>query len=150
MKNNYMNRLLPFVCIRLSMNKWLDSKHLRPLLLKMGGVKLGKGCHIGQNVTFDTIKPSLFEIGNYVTITMNSVLLTHAVAFKEGSCERKHVLGRLKIEDHVFIGAGAIITRPLTIGKYSVVAAGAVVTKDVPSYTVVAGCPAKVIKHLPH
>ena len=42
MKNNYLNRLLPFVCIRLSMNKWLDSKHLRPLLLKMGGGKAWK------------------------------------------------------------------------------------------------------------
>lgn len=117
---------------------------------KNGGVKIGKRCHIGNNVTFDTICPSMFDIGNHVTITMNSVLLTHGVKIKERTCERVHVVGPLKICNNAFIGAGAIITRPVTIGEYSIVAAGAVVTKDVPSYSIVAGCPAKVIKELPH
>ena len=116
-----------------------------------GGVKIGKHCHVGSNVTFDTICPSMFDIGDYVTITMNSVLLTHGVKLKEGTCNRLHVIGKLTIHDHAFIGAGAIITRPVEIGEYAIVAAGSVVTKDVPPYTIVAGCPAKVIKNIcPH
>jgi acetyltransferase-like isoleucine patch superfamily enzyme len=43
----------------------------------------------------------------------------------------------------VFIGAGAIVTMGVTIGDHSVVAAGAVVTRDVPPYTVVSGVPAR-------
>lgn len=50
------------------------------------------------------------------------------------------------IEDEVWIGANCVITAGVTIGKHSVVAAGSVVTKSVPPYSVVAGNPAKVLK----
>jgi len=52
------------------------------------------------------------------------------------------------IEDNVYIGTGAIILPGVIVHEMSVVAAGAVVTKDVPSFTVVAGVPAVVVKHL--
>lgn len=52
------------------------------------------------------------------------------------------------IGDDVWIGANAVILPGVTIGQHVVVAAGAVVTKDVPDYSVVAGVPAKVIKQL--
>lgn len=52
------------------------------------------------------------------------------------------------IEDDVWIGANAVILPGVAIGHHSVVAAGAVVTKDVPPYTLVGGVPAKVIKTL--
>jgi len=52
------------------------------------------------------------------------------------------------IEDNVYIGTGAIILPGVTVHEMSVVGAGAVVTKDVPSFTVVAGVPAKVVKNL--
>ncbi|MGV8093838.1 MAG: acyltransferase [Mangrovibacterium sp.] len=54
------------------------------------------------------------------------------------------------IKNHVWIGKNAIILKGVTIGKGAVVAAGAVVTKDVPSYTLVAGIPAHVIKENIH
>ena len=50
------------------------------------------------------------------------------------------------IGDHVWIGTRAIIMKGVTIGDGAIVAAGAIVTKDVPSHTIVAGIPAKVIK----
>ena len=54
----------------------------------------------------------------------------------------------IMIGDNVWIGVGAVILPGVTIGEMSVIAAGAVVTRDVPAYTVVGGMPAKVIKHL--
>ena len=53
------------------------------------------------------------------------------------------------IKKGAWIGAGAIILQGVTVGEFSVVAAGAVVTKDVPPYTVVAGVPAKAVKNIP-
>ena len=50
------------------------------------------------------------------------------------------------IEDDVWIGTGVIILKGVTIGTGSIVAAGAVVTKNVESYTIVAGIPAKIVK----
>lgn len=50
------------------------------------------------------------------------------------------------IEDDVWIGHGAAILKGVTVGRGSIIAAGAVVTKDVPSYSVVGGVPAKMIR----
>lgn len=58
------------------------------------------------------------------------------------------VWGGVKIKDDVWIGAGAIILSGVTIGECSVIGAGAVVTKDVEPYTVVAGVPARKIKDI--
>ena len=52
------------------------------------------------------------------------------------------------IDDDVWIGANAVILPGVSIGTHSVVAAGAVVTKDVPPHSLVAGVPAKIIKQL--
>jgi acetyltransferase-like isoleucine patch superfamily enzyme len=54
----------------------------------------------------------------------------------------------IEVEDDVWLGAGSIITDGVRIGKGSVVAAGAVVTQDVPPHVVVAGIPARVIKQI--
>ena len=54
----------------------------------------------------------------------------------------------IKIGDKVWIGFNAIILKGVTIGEGAIVGAGAVVTKDVPPYTVVAGNPAKVVKNI--
>lgn len=50
------------------------------------------------------------------------------------------------IEDDVWIGHGAAILKGVSIGQGSIISAGAVVTKDVPSYSVVGGVPARIIK----
>ncbi len=54
----------------------------------------------------------------------------------------------IRIEDDVWVGAGAIVTDGVTVGKGAVVAAGSVVTADVPAHTVVAGRPARVIREI--
>lgn len=62
------------------------------------------------------------------------------------SIDGQKVTAPIIIKDYVWIGKNAIILKGVTIGEGSVVAAGAIVTKDVPAHTVVAGVPAKVIK----
>ncbi len=53
----------------------------------------------------------------------------------------------VRIENDVWVGFGAIVLSGVTLGRGCVVSAGAVVTKDVPRYTIVGGCPAAVIGH---
>lgn len=86
------------------------------------------------------------SIGDYVLIAWD----VNIIEFEH------HTLGNvppdpkpIRIEDEVWIGCQAIILKGVTIGKGSTVGAGAVVVKDVPPYTFVAGNPAKVIKQTP-
>lgn len=90
-----------------------------------GGVWIGDCSQIGHNVVFATLNHFL-EPGKRK--------FTHAAPI---------VLGR-----NVWIGSNATILQGVTIGDNAVVAAGAVVTKDVDAYTVVGGVPAKVLKKL--
>lgn len=144
MAQNYLKRLPRFILLRLSMNRWLSSKLMRSKLLRLSGIKMGQDIHIGANVTFDTINHKLFQIGSHVTITMNTVLLTHYLKPHEDVSLTWHV-GNLKIGNHVFIGANTVIARPVTIGNNVVIAAGSVVTHDIPDNCLVGG-PAKVIR----
>ncbi len=59
--------------------------------------------------------------------------------------EYKEHIGKIEIMDNVFIGANSIILGPCKIGPNAIVAAGAVVNKDVPLGTIVGGVPAKII-----
>lgn len=52
----------------------------------------------------------------------------------------------IKVDGDVWIGNGAIILSPAVIGRGAIVAAGSVVTRNVPPYSIVGGCPAKLIK----
>jgi acetyltransferase-like isoleucine patch superfamily enzyme len=90
----------------------------------------------------------------YVSIGSNVVLSKCALIGHDGSIEvlskafpnkKLDRVGKTDIRDNVFIGFGAIIMPGVTIGPNAIVAAGSVVTKDVPPNSVVAGTPAKVI-----
>lgn len=65
-----------------------------------------------------------------------------SIPMRRQGCVEKDIT----IEDDVWVGYGAQIMAGLTIGKGSIIGAGAVVTKDIPPYTVVGGVPAKVIR----
>lgn len=88
-----------------------------------GGITIGEGCLIGHNVVLATINHDLMPENN-----------------------RKNHYAPIHIENHVWIGSNATVLPGVTIGDWAVVAAGAVVTKDVPERTVVGGVPAKIIK----
>lgn len=137
-KLNYISRIPRFLILRLSMSRWLSSKLMRPKLLKMIGIKIGENAHIGANVTFDTLDYRLFDIGDNVTITMNSVLLTHYPQISIDG-HMRWLTDKLTIGNNVFIGANSVIVKPVTIGNNVVIAAGSIVTKDIPSNCLVGG-----------
>lgn len=86
--------------------------------------------------------------GKWVTITDNSHGGTEGEELKIPPAQRKVISkGPVVIGDNVWIGDKATILPGVTIGEGVVVAANAVVTKDVPSYCVVAGIPAKIVKN---
>lgn len=104
-----------------------------------GDVQINLGCNITD--------PSLVRIGNNVTLS-DCTLLGHdgVIRVLNNRFDKKlDSVGSIDIRDNCFIGYGAIVMPRVTIGPDSVVAAGAVVTKDVPPGVVVGGNPARVI-----
>ncbi len=112
---------------------------------------------IGDNVSINAYSHiaciNKINIGNNVLIGSNVLITDHS----HGKLERsdipfvdRHLIskGPVIIEDNVWIGEHACIMPGTTIGTGSIVAANAVVTKDVPPYSLVGGVPAKVIKSI--
>lgn len=87
-------------------------------------------------------------LGDYVTISAGAKILSSSLLIENGVVTRRHTHKKVVLEEHVWIGAGAIVCPGVTIGKNSIVAAGAVVTKDIPANSIAAGVPAKVIREL--
>jgi len=119
------------------------------LLHRLRGVKIGKGCFIDPTAVIETAYPENITLGNDVFITAHVVVMTHIKAphYLRETGIVPPVLKKVVIEDHSFIGVNAVIMPGVTVGKASVVASGAVVVNNVPSYTMVIGNPAKIIKH---
>lgn len=118
-------------------------------LLRKKGVRIGKGVDIGKNVNFGS-EPYLIEIADNVRISSNVNLITHDGGLwtlrKMKLLENADFFGKIIIEENVNIGMNATIMPGVKIGKNSIVGFGSIVTKDVPSNTVVAGIPAKKIE----
>lgn len=122
----------------------------------MPGCVIGKNCNIGQNVMI----ASEVKLGNNVKIQNNVSLYTGVICeddvFLGPSCvftnvinprafiPRKNELRRTLIQRGASIGANATIVCGRTIGKYAMIGAGAVVTKDVPDYALMYGVPARL------
>jgi acetyltransferase-like isoleucine patch superfamily enzyme len=127
-----------------------SGKSLPNIYMKYYGVKLGKNCRItGKHISFGG-EPYLVEIGDDVTITPGVRFQTHdgGVALFRKEYPGMNILGKIKVGNNVFIGEDAMIMLGVEIGDNVVVGARSVVTKSVPSNSVVAGVPARVIKSL--
>jgi acetyltransferase-like isoleucine patch superfamily enzyme len=81
-------------------------------------------------------------IGAYVQITDHS----HGTGIGSPMFDQLSTVGEITIANDVWIGSGAIILMNVFVGEGAVIAAGAVVNRDVPAYSVVAGVPARVVK----
>jgi acetyltransferase-like isoleucine patch superfamily enzyme len=125
-----------------------ESFLLIPPFFTAGGdeIRVGKNVFVNQNCTFYDLGG--LDIADDVMIGPNVSLITagHPV---ESSQRRAVTIGRpIAIGRNVWIGTGAIIIGGVTVGENSVVAAGSVVTKDVPPNTLVAGNPARLIRSI--
>ena len=112
------------------------------------GVDIGQGCKLIGSPNWGS-EPWLISLGNRTEVSFNVTFITH-----DGSTwvfrnqERyQDVLrfGRIKVGDNCFIGANSTIMPGVTIGDGSIIAVGAVVTKDVPAGEIWGGVPAKYI-----
>lgn len=113
----------------------------------VGDVIIGDHTRIGLHNTI--IGP--VDIGNHVNLAQGITVtaLNHNFSDTNKRIDEQGVsTNPVTIEDDVWIGANAVILPGVTIGEHCVVAAGAVVTKDVPPHSLVAGVPAKVIKKI--
>jgi len=113
----------------------------------VGDVTIGDYTRIGIHCT--VIGPVC--IGNHVNLAQGITVTALNHIFKDSSrrIDEQGVSTKpVVIGDDVWIGANAVILPGVTIGSHCVVAAGAVVTKDVPNHTLVGGIPAKVIKNI--
>ena len=113
----------------------------------VGDVIIGDHTRIGLHNTI--IGP--VDIGNHVNLAQGITVtaLNHNFSDTNKRIDEQGVsTNPVTIEDDVWVGANAVILPGVTIGEHCVVAAGAVVTKDVPPHSLVAGVPAKVIKNI--
>jgi virginiamycin A acetyltransferase len=122
---------------------------------------------VGNSSYGELIIQSLYEqknekinIGNYVSIAPGvqfllgvnhqmKTITTFPLYSRLIAPSKKDAInnGSINVEDEVWIGTDAIIMSNVTIGKGAIIAAGSVVTKDVPPYAIVGGVPAKLIKY---
>ncbi len=112
-------------------------------------VSIGNNCSFNQNVIINASGGDRIIIGDNVLIGPNVVIRAADHIFDDLDIPinmQGHTSGKITIEDNVWIGANATITRDVIIGRGSVIGAGAVVTKDIPSNSVAVGVPARVIK----
>lgn len=139
---------------------------LRKSYLKLLRMKIGIGTFIMKKNYF--LSPWLFSIGNNSHINRgcvidargtinvgNNVSISHNVNLITGGhdIQSRHFNGlfeKITIEDYAWLGIGCTILKNVHIGKGAVVCAGAIVTKDVPDFAIVAGVPAKIIGEREH
>lgn len=111
----------------------------------VGDVLIGDNTLIGMsNVIIGPV-----TVGNNVIFAQNIVVsgLNHQYTDINKPIDQQGILvSSIVVEDDCWIAANSVITAGVTIGRHSVVAAGSVVTKSIPPYSVAAGNPAKVIK----
>ena len=116
------------------------SLRLRRLALRAMGVQVGARVCWGLEATADVFFPELITLGPDVTIGYDAVLLAHEFLTDE------YRTGEVHIDAGAMIGAKAVVLPGVTVGARAQVAAGSLVTEDVPPETTVMGVPAEVVR----
>lgn len=124
-----------------------------------GRVAIGDRCYIGRS---HLVCHTRIDLGCDVIISWGVTIVdhnSHAIGWRDREndvrdwakgmkCWDKVKQAPVVIEDHVWIGFNAVVLKGVTIGRGAIVAAGAVVTRDVPPFTIVGGNPARIIREL--
>ena len=146
----YITFLLKY-CFNIALLAPLNSKKIRPMILRWIGVKVGKGAFIGDNVIIDKIHPELISIGDNAYITGGTTLICHKRNIKDyhigdSLWDKAYITGEIKIGSGCSTGTNTLILPGVTIGEGAIIGAGSLVTKDIPAWSLAVGRPAVVIK----
>lgn len=118
---------------------WVYNWYLR----KFYGMKLAPDVRVSLKARIDKTNPQAVEVGPETLIAFDSIILSHDFSTERHSGGSEYAT---RIGSRCFIGCASIIMPGVNIGDQCIVAAGSVVTKDVPAHSIVAGNPAKVIR----
>ena len=146
--NNIIKRIAKMIIYGEKASSTDYIKHLRKI-----GCKIGNGTVIYDpgSTLIDATRPCLINIGNDVKITKGVTILTHGYdlsVLMNYYGELYGSSGKVKIGNNVFIGMNATILKGVTVGDNVIIGANSLVNKDIPSNTVYAGNPAKIIMTL--
>jgi Acetyltransferase (isoleucine patch superfamily) len=152
-----MNFLVKFIrrtCRALA--KIVFPSSLRVFFLRLAGANIGRDVAINEGFTLacNVGHENYLLIEDRVAVGPETIFILTSDPNYSRLNDFKHIYPFINVEGQIhlkhdsWIGAGAIILPNVTVGEFSVIGAGSVVTKDVPPYTVVAGVPAKNIKYL--
>ncbi len=112
-------------------------------------VRLGRRCYLNRNVRLGSIGDAPLTLGDNVMVGPNVVMDTsrHNSARTDLPMQDQGLsFAAISVGDDVWIGANAVVTCGVSIGRGAIVGAGAVVTRDVPDFAVVGGVPATIIR----
>lgn len=113
------------------------------------GVKMGTNVHFyGMKPNMFSTEPWLITIGNNVYITADCAFVTHdgGTLILRKEIPDLEITAPISVGNDVYMGIRTLIMPGVTIGNRVIIAAGSIVTKDIPDNSVVAGVPARVIK----
>lgn len=115
--------------------------------LPQAGIKIGHNCFIGE---FNVMRgQGGVTIGNnvYTGPMVQIVAVNHVYSNPNKPIREQGITAQgITVEDDVWLGANVVVVDGVTIGQGSIIGAGAVVTKDIPPYSIAVGAPAKVVK----
>lgn len=138
----FFNKLRYWISLRV--------RNLNRMRYRLLGVDVGKNCFISLGAYIDTCYPGSITIGEGTFITRDAKLIAHDHSVyrlpPDDAGKRDDGRGTIHLGKKVFVGAGAIILRNVTVGDNAIISAGSVVGRDVPANVVVMGNPARVIK----
>jgi len=140
--NKLVNEILERIAYNCPVNSWRIRIH------RLRGVNIGENSFIGRRVTLDHSYPDYIFIGDNISLAGNNFILTHSNPYKHFENVFDSYVAPVIIKNGAWISVGATILPGVTIGENSVIAAGAVVTKDIPDNVIAGGVPAKVIKEI--
>ena len=131
----------------------LGFPYVRSFIWKVAGCKIGKRVSIGSDAYYDVGNSALITIEDDVWIASRALILCHKRDMNEYFREERyknvpHLRLPVTIKKGACVSMGAMVMPGVTIGEGAIVGAYALVTKDVPAWTIVTGSPAKVVKKI--